>query len=100
MLRLCLRTTEALAASANALRDHGPFQLYPNPNPNPDPDPDPNQDAKQLPAGVYTCDAKDDAMPMAQATKPEAPLRLPNPLAPRVVAPPGAAAAAAAAAAL
>ena len=28
MLRLCLRTNEALAASANALRDHGPFQLY------------------------------------------------------------------------
>lgn len=28
LLRLCLRTTEALAASANALRDHGPFQLY------------------------------------------------------------------------
>ena len=28
LLRLCLRTTEALAASANALRDHGPFELY------------------------------------------------------------------------
>ena len=28
LLRLCLRTTEALAASANALRDHGPFEIY------------------------------------------------------------------------
>ena len=49
LLRLCLRTTEALAASANALRDHGPFQLYPNPNPNPDPDPNPNPNPNSNP---------------------------------------------------